>query len=186
MSVKEPPEFHYRLKYNLLTQDNFKTKKRTGEVAMVLIAKKGVWVMKKDHYQKSLYRIPTGGVRISETIQETLARELAEETGVRPVTPKELIGTIDYKIDLPGSLVNFKTSIFLVHLEDQVPICTDPNEGITGFKLITFKEIATLAKRWSTQENSGERPYWSEWSHFRSVLHYKVAELLKENENINF
>lgn len=153
---------------------------------MVLISKKGVWVMKKKHYQKSLYRIPTGGVRIGETITKTLDRELAEETGVRPTTPKELIGTINYKIELPDSRVDFNTSIFLVYLEDQVPMCSDPSEGITGFKLINFKEIEMMAKKWSTQENSVQRPYWSEWSNFRSILHYKVFELLKENENFNF
>lgn len=177
MSVKAPV-FYEQLEYVKLSIANFQTKNRKGEVAMVLRCGDSVWMLRKDHYESSLYRIPTGGIHHEETPTQALERELFEETGAQNKFQTDFLGTIVYQVSLPEGSVNFASYIFLIDFGDKMPVPTDPKEKITGFKLIQMTEIKEIADTWSNQGNLKKKPYWSEWCQFRSILHYKVAELL--------
>ncbi len=179
MSVKNSPIFYEYLKYGKLSSANFQTKKRRGEVAMVLESGDSIWMLRKDHYENSLYRIPTGGIHHDETTLQTLQRELFEETGIREKLKTKLLGTIVYEISLPEEKVYFASYIFTIKFGDRTPVATDENEGISGFKKVAKSRVGQIAQSWANQENLKKKPYWSEWCQFRAILHQKVTELLK-------
>lgn len=178
MSVKEAPVFYERLEYAKLSRANFQTKNRRGEVAMVLQVGNSVWMLRKDHYENSLYRIPTGGIRHEETTLQALGRELYEETGFEENLQPKLLGTIFYSINLPDGKVDFVSYIFLIDFGKRIPVPIDPKEKISGFKLIKKSEIEEIADIWAKQNTEKKRLYWDEWCEFRSILHYRVAELV--------
>lgn len=178
MSVKNSPIFYEYCTYKKLSAANFQTKNRRGEVAMVLNCGDSVWMLRKDHYADSLYRIPTGGIHYDETTLSALSRELFEETGAREKLKTKLVGTIIYEIKLPYEKVYFSSYIFLIGFGEGRPEPTDKGEKISGFKLVKKSEIKRIADTWESQEREKKRPYWGEWCQFRSILHTRVAELI--------
>lgn len=55
-------------------------------------------ILKRSDWTPDIWELPGGRLEFGETAQDTLIREMREETGLE-VTPKEIIGTFDKFID---------------------------------------------------------------------------------------
>lgn len=154
--------------------------KRLGEVAFVLERNNGnIWIIKKSHYPKNFYRIPTGGIEIGETVSEALFRELEEETSLK-LNPTDFLGVIKYKITTTkGERENFATFIFKFFPLENEPTPKDMSENISEHRWVSPLELRRLGEKMNKLkfENDLELGGRQDWAKFRAVLYNEVANL---------
>ncbi|MDI9549479.1 MAG: NUDIX hydrolase [Chloroflexota bacterium] len=139
----------------------------------------------KSIYPDGAYRLPTGGVRQGEAVLETLAREIAEETGLRvgegaqETHVRRLLGVLSYELAHRGLGVSyaFATYHFLVEFPAGAVLNPqDPEERIAGWQWRTPVELGRVA---DTLEATGKNaPYWADWGRWRALSHRFVARAL--------
>ncbi len=139
----------------------------------------------KSIYPQGAYRLPTGGVRQGEAVLDTLAREVAEETGLRvgegaqETRVRSLLGVLSYELAHRGLGVSFPfaTYHFLVEFPCGATLNPqDPEERIAGWQWRTPAELGRVA---DTLEGTGKKaPRWADWGRWRALSHRFVAQAL--------
>jgi 8-oxo-dGTP pyrophosphatase MutT (NUDIX family) len=145
----------------------------------------GVLLHIKTFYPDGAFRLPTGGIHVGESVIETLAREITEETGlvVGPaadqVQVQRCLGVLSYDFVHQGlaRTFSFATYPFLVQMPQRATLHpTDPEEFIGGWQWRTPAELRQVA---DFLEAVGQHaPVWGDWGRYRALLHRFVAEAL--------
>jgi ADP-ribose pyrophosphatase YjhB (NUDIX family) len=144
-----------------------------GEVIMVIVRPNGnVLLHTKDFYPSGVYRLLTGRVLWPEDVEQTLHREVREETSLE-VSVERFLGLIDYAFQWNDQALPFVSYVFELHEIGGELHCIDTDEGITEFREATVNELSQVAGQLEQLE-----PRWQDWGTFRAVAHYMVQTLL--------
>lgn len=151
---------------------------RHGEVAFLLQRPDDrVWLMIKEFYPPGAYRIPTGGVKLGESLEAALARELLEETGFAS-KPSRFLAAIHYSLRASGGEAFFATYLFVVPCGLETPQPQDLDERIADFRTIPIDELAQVGEHLAAlpKRESSEFGNWQDWGRFRAVVHRVAYE----------
>jgi 8-oxo-dGTP pyrophosphatase MutT (NUDIX family) len=141
-----------------------------GEVVLVLErSDASVWLHTKEFYPGETYRLPTGKLLDGETPDDGFARELMEETGFVPPSPKRVARIRYYQNTTP---YRFASYIYHVTDADDTPCPVDETEEIVGWKPVSMPDLDSVA---AELRNLPAR--FVGWGQFRAVAHEVVAEL---------
>jgi 8-oxo-dGTP pyrophosphatase MutT (NUDIX family) len=144
----------------------------------------GVLLHIKTFYPGGAYRLPTGGVHIGETVLDTLAREIFEETGLTvgagagDVRVERLLGVLAYDLHHAAlGATPFATYHFLVRMSPNAMLAPqDPDESIGGWQWRPARELLAVAETLDTVYLRSQQ--WADWGRFRALSHRFVAERL--------
>lgn len=146
---------------------------RRGEVALALQRPDGqVLLHTKPFYPANVYRLPTGGIFPDEPVTSGALREAREETGLT-VRLARCVGIIVYTFRDGARTLPFVSYVFLAQVNDALPVPTDADEAISGFRYVTPAELRAVAT--ALRSLSGD---WSAWGAFRAPPHDLVADAL--------
>jgi 8-oxo-dGTP pyrophosphatase MutT (NUDIX family) len=145
----------------------------------------GLLLHTKTIYPIGAYRLPTGGIQQGEAALTSLAREIAEETGLKVgdgpgcVRVQAFAGVLSYDLvhrEL-DKVFPFATYHFLVEMPaGGVIVPQDADEYIEGWQWRPVRDMAEVAAH---LEGIGrEAPAWADWGRFRALSHRFVAGTL--------
>lgn len=176
----EPQRRSYCLQVSSATYDAWSRKISSGpvacrgEVIMVILRPNGnVLLHTKNFYPEGVYRLLTGRVLWEDDVEQTLRREVAEETSL-DVSVQRFLGLIEYEFRCQARSVPFVSYIFELHEFGGTLCCLDQGEGITDFREAAISELSEIAAHLDNLESR-----WKDWGQFRAVAHHMVGELLK-------
>ena len=145
----------------------------------------GLLLHTKTIYPTGAYRLPTGGIQQGEAALATLAREIAEETGLQVgddaahVRVQAFAGVLSYDLvhQRLGRVYPFATYHFLVEMPAGGVIAPqDEDEYIGGWQWRPAGEMAEVAAH---LEGIGRQaPAWADWGRFRALSHRFVTAAL--------
>ncbi len=145
-----------------------------GEVIMVIVRPNGqVLLHTKDFYPQGVYRLLSGRVLWTDDVEQTLGREVAEETNL-DTSVERFLGLIEYEFRCLERTVPFVSYIFELHERGGKLCCLDRGEGITDFREAPISELSLIAAQLENLESG-----WNDWGQFRAVAHHMVGELLR-------
>ena len=120
-----------------------KTRRETsaGGVVFRRVGAETLFLLIRDSYQN--WGFPKGHLEEGEQPDSAAMREVTEETGLRGLTLRSVIETIDWHFRFRGRLIHKVCHFFLI---ETVESETKPQkaEGITACKWATYDEAATL------------------------------------------
>jgi 8-oxo-dGTP pyrophosphatase MutT (NUDIX family) len=139
----------------------------------------------KTVYPQGAYRLPTGGIHQGERVMETLAREIAEETGLQVgagpdhVQVQRMLGVVSYELARRqlGRSFPFATYHFLVQMPPDATLNPlDPAEMIGGWRWCPPHELPAVAEYLA--QVGAWSPQWADWGRYRTISHRFVADVL--------
>ncbi len=148
---------------------------RRAEVLLVLQAPdRRILLHTKRFYPPGVLRLPTGGIRNGESVEDALRREVKEETGLN-VGEHRLLGVLLYDILFGEKHVPFASYVYWVraHSKDVAP--EDAEEEISAFRWVLPEELPRI-----TEALRHVPPAWQDWSRFRRLGHEFVIRHWKE------
>lgn len=130
---------------------------------------------RKGWYERGVYRLPTGGIEWGEEIEETLIRELEEETGYYGGNQR-FLGILNCNLVYQSTATRFVSYLFyLWDLQGSLRLPTS-NEDISDFRDIAVAELPQVAE--NLRHVPSPRASWGEW---RAVAHDFAYELLVQD-----
>jgi len=148
---------------------------------------RGVLLHRKTFYPQGAWRLPTGGIQEGESVLETLAREIEEETGFQietgpyPVRIEAFLGVLSYAMYHRSQqrTHNFATWHFLVAAPPYAqPVSQDPDEHLEAWDWRSIAEMGRVADE--LQQITAQDSRWRHWGRFRALSHRFVAEAIGE------
>jgi 8-oxo-dGTP pyrophosphatase MutT (NUDIX family) len=149
----------------------------------------GILLHIKTFYPPAAFRLPTGGIHVGEPIEETLAREIEEETGLvigpaaNQVQVERCLGIASYELIHQGlgRRFDFATYAFLVRMPgDAILAPRDPGESIGGWE---WRPAAALSQTADFLNRVGEvDPAWADWGRYRALSHRFLADILSAKQ----
>jgi NAD+ diphosphatase len=144
-----------------------------GEVIMVILRPNGnVLLHTKGFYPAGVYRLLSGRVLWQDDVEDTLRREVAEETSLQ-VKVERFLGLLEYRFRSQGKALPFVSYLFQLRELGGELCCLDEGEAITDFREASIAELSDVAAQLERLEAS-----WQDWGNFRAVAHHMVRELL--------
>lgn len=159
----------------------------------------GVLLHIKSFYPQGAFRLPTGGIHRGQSVEDTLEREIYEETGLvvhrwncdgpapdavhtgavtDGVCVERLLGVSGYQLQHAelGDRT-FATYFFLTRMPPTASLMpTDPEEKIAAWTWTPAGELLSVADRLATIGRVA--PDWADWGRFRAFAHQLVAAAL--------
>ncbi|NIM94966.1 MAG: NUDIX domain-containing protein [Anaerolineales bacterium] len=146
---------------------------RRGEVVMVIEPTDGyVLLHRKGWYERGVYRLPTGGIDVDESVEDALFRELDEETGLEDGDIR-FLGIIDSLIYFQSEAIHFTSYIFHIQNPQGSLSIQHTNEDISDFYEVTIEELSDVAENLRNVP-----PPRTGWGHWRAITHEFVYEAL--------
>jgi len=145
----------------------------------------GVLLQSKRYYPDDCYRLPTGGVNSGEAIEETLVREIYEETGLTvgmaatEVRVEAFLGAVHYRLfhRLWGRTADFATYAFLVRMPAGAELDPqDEEEQLAGWRWLPAPELVHIAGALDSLHLRAAE--WGDWGRFRAIAHQQVHQWL--------
>lgn len=158
----------------LYSSRTYRSQTRRGEVVMA-IERPGrkILLHRKGWYEAGVFRLPTGGIELEDRVDDTLKRELFEETGLRIVSAR-FLGLLDCEIIYETTVVQFISYIF--HLPKTEGVLRLPEkEDIVEFRTIPIADLAKTAQ--DLRAIPAPRNGWGRW---RAVAHEFVYDKLRQ------
>ena len=155
---------------------------RFAEVCMVIRRRNGkIPLLIKTFYPRGAYRLPTGGIHHDERILDALRRETDEETALE-VDVRRFLACISYRdISLPDGSPLFHTFAFLLNEVGGTFKTRDQEEQIEDWIEVEPSALSDVADRLDRIASAASKDIggdWSDWGHFRAIVHRVVAEKL--------
>lgn len=136
---------------------------RSAEVAMAIRRRNGQFLLQtKQNYPGGTFRLPTGGIKRGETIEDALLRETEEETSLE-VEIRRFVAAISYRA--PRGNRVFSSYLFILDERGGTLRTSDPVEGITGWKEAGRAQLDAAAQRLRACGGS-----WADWGRFRALV----------------
>lgn len=155
---------------------------RYGEVCMVVRRPSGhLLTMKKTYYPPNAFRLLTGGIHHGESVFDALLRETAEETGLETEI-RQFLAAVAYRTTTTGDRPAFYTFAFLLDETGGTLGVIDEDEQVEDFleiKPSSLPELAEYLDQLGNQYSPEIGTPWSDWGHFRSIIHRVVWEALQ-------
>lgn len=144
----------------------------------------------KTYYPQGAFRLPTGGINQGEAVEETLAREIFEETGMRVGTAADhvivqrYLGHVAYEFEHPqidpkqsDYRSTFATYHFLVLMPQNGELNPqDEEEEIAGWEWCAVARLADVATQLESIRARDDE--WADWGRFRALSHrFVLAQL---------
>jgi 8-oxo-dGTP pyrophosphatase MutT (NUDIX family) len=146
---------------------------RRAEVAMVIRPNpEWVFLQTKTHYPTGTFRLPTGAMKAGEQPEQTMLRELQEETNLIPGRYQPLF-RLDYLVE--GARQDFYTTAYLIEDPQGQLKSNDPSEGISAWRQAHISDLYAVAHELRQMEAP-----WIGWGIYRSAIHQLTAELLSK------
>ena len=141
----------------------------------------GVLLHIKTIYPDGAFRLPTGGIHAGESVLDTLAREIYEETGLQvgagddAVQVERFLGVAGYEFRHPQlGKRDFATYHFVVRMPPGAVLAPqDPSEMIAGWQWVPAAALATTAEALAGVGDI--TPVWRDWGRYRALSHRFVA-----------
>jgi ADP-ribose pyrophosphatase YjhB (NUDIX family) len=162
--------------------DPVQKRDRSAEVCMVVRRRNGkVLLSIKTFYPRGAHRLPTGGIHHGERIFDALVRETAEETGLETEI-RRFLAAIGYRsTGAPLGPPIFYTFAFLLDEVGGTLETRDTAEQIEEWIEVEPSELGEVADRLdgvTSAESDHIGGDWSDWGHFRAIVHRVVHEEL--------
>ncbi len=142
---------------------------RRGEVALVIERPNGALLLhRKAHYAAEHFRLPTGGVNLSEPVLTAVLRETTEETGLE-VAVQRFMAVIEYTLVFDAIRLPFVTYLF--HLRETGGQLRANDGEAAAFHDCPPAELPAIAA--TLRSIPGQRGYWGRW---RAVAHEVAVE----------
>lgn len=152
---------------------------RRGEVVFAIRQPNGeVLVHSKHRYEQPIYRLPTGGIELSEAVEDALLREVEEETG-QSVIVRRFLAILNCHFRRNGSTIPFTSYLFYLESRTRMLMPEEDDEAST-FRTIPVHAMPQMAV--NLRALNGKRRGWGHW---RSLPHDLVYELLEQNSQFN-
>ena len=145
---------------------------RRGEVVFAIRQSNGEILLHTKHrYETPIYRLPTGGIKRDEAVEEALFREIAEETGQK-VEVRRFLGILDCNFVTEGSCIPFVSYIFFLDSLSMELRPTDTEE-VSDYRTVPVSELGAVA-----QSLRRLKPARRRWGFWRSLAHDLVYSAL--------
>lgn len=150
----------------------YRSQDRRGEVVLAVERRgRGVLLHHKGWYEPEVYRLLSGGIGLAESVEDTLARELEEETGLVLHTTR-FLGVLDCHIHYASQEIPFVSYVF--HLPRTEGVLRLPQiEDISDFREVPIADLPSVA-----EDLRHVPPPRSGWGHWRAIAHDFVYEML--------
>jgi ADP-ribose pyrophosphatase YjhB (NUDIX family) len=151
----------------------YSSRSRRGEVVLA-IERPGRCVLlhRKGWYEPGVYRLLSGGIDWHEAVENTLARELQEETGLTLDTTY-FLGLLDCRIHYASEEVSFPSYIFHLPRTKGVLRLPQTAEDITEFLDVSIADLPSVAE--DLRHVPPPRMGWGRW---RAIAHDFVYEVI--------
>ena len=145
-----------------------------GEVIMVILRLNGNLLLHtKDFYPSGVYRLLSGRVLWQERVEETLHREVQEETSL-DVKVERFLGLIEYEFRCQANRLAFVSYVFQLQELGGELCCIDTGERISDFREAPVTDLPIVAVQLEHLQ-----PEWRDWGNFRAVAHRFVGEMFE-------
>ena len=153
--------------------------RRRGEVVMVIEQTSGgVLLHRKGWYERGVYRLPSGGIDVGESVEKTLFRELKEETGLRNGDIR-FLGIITCLLKYHSEELPFTSYVFhVLHPQGELRI-PKSKEDISDIREVPIGELPAIAE--NLRNNAPPR---ARWGHWRAIAHDMAHETLIPSSGI--
>lgn len=164
------------------------TRGRRAEICYILHRgdpREAVLLHRKFYYPPQLMRLPTGGIQQGESVLDTLAREIEEETsfqiekGPNPVRIEAFLGVLSYEMfhRREQRTHTFATWHFLVSAPATAePVVLDPEEDLEAWD---WRSIASMGQVADELERiTANDSLWHHWGRYRALSHRFVKEVI--------
>lgn len=157
------------------------TRNRRAEICYIMHRgdpREAVLLHRKTYYPANAWRLPTGGIERGESVLDTLAREIEEETsfqiekGPNPVRIEAFLGVLSYEMfhQTEQRTHTFATWHFLVSAPPNAqPVTLDPDEHLDGWDWRSIDEMGTLADE--LEQITAHDSQWHHWGRYRALSH---------------
>lgn len=147
--------------------------RRRGEVVMAIEQNSGaVLLHRKGWYERGVFRLPTGGIDSGDLVENTLFRELKEETGLHGGDTR-FLGIVTCLLQYQSDELPFTSYVFHVyHPQGELRI-PKSKEDISDIREVPIKEFPEIAK--SLRDIPPPR---ARWGHWRAIAHDMAHETL--------
>lgn len=146
---------------------------RRGEVVFAIREPGGhILLHTKRRYERAIYRLPTGGIHLGESVEHALFREVEEETGL-PVRVRRFVGILDCRFRMNGVAVGFPSYVFYLESRCQRVHSVDEDEA-ASFCGVAVDKLPQIAHQ--LRNLGGKRRCWGAW---RAISHDLVYEFLR-------
>ncbi|MBX3054646.1 MAG: NUDIX hydrolase [Caldilineaceae bacterium] len=162
------------------------TRNRRAEICYILHRgnpQEAVLLHRKTYYPAQAWRLPTGGVEQDESVLDTLAREIEEETsfqigkGPVPVRIEAFLGVLSYEMfhQTEQRTHSFATWHFLVSAPPNAqPVSMDPDEHLDGWDWRSIDGMGQVADE--LEEITAQDDQWYHWGRYRALSHRFVRQ----------
>jgi len=151
-----------------------RSRDRRGEVVLAIERPAHcVLLHRKGWYEPDVYRLLSGGIEWDEAVEDTLARELKEETGLTLGTT-HFLGLLDCHIHHASHEVSFVSYVFHLSRTDGMLRLPQTAEDITEFRDVPIADLPSTAE--DLRHVPPPRAGWGRW---RAVAHDFVYEMLE-------
>ncbi|MCB0112782.1 MAG: NUDIX hydrolase [Caldilineaceae bacterium] len=145
---------------------------RRGEVVFAIRQPNGkILLHTKPQYEERFYRLPSGGIRPFEPVEDALLREVEEETG-QIVSVRRFVGLFNCRFHRRGDTAMFASYIFYLESHTAELNATDTDE-IAGYQFVAPEHLGHVAL--ALRSLRGPRRRWGYW---RSLAHDLVYRFL--------
>ena len=147
---------------------------RRGEVVFAIANRKQkILLHTKSFYPDGVFRLPGGGIRWDEKVEDALYREVEEETGLTAQIDR-FVAVIEYEVRRKRQ--SFATYLFLLNSDGKKAKAQDLNEDIAAFKTVTRAELAAVGQQLRHLPEE-----WRVWGAFRAIAHDLIVDALAQD-----
>ncbi len=166
------------------------TRNRRAEICYIMHRgnpREAVLLHRKTYYPANAWRLPTGGIERGESVLDTLAREIEEETsfqiekGPNPVRIEAFLGVLSYEMfhQTEQRTHTFATWHFLVSAPPNAqPVTLDPDEHLDGWDWRSIDEMGTVADE--LEQITARDSQWYHWGRYRALSHRFVKQEIRD------
>ena len=118
-----------------------------------------VWLHTKANYPRHIYRLPSGGINLAETVEAALFREVEEETSLN-CTVERFLGLQSYQFRYGEETADFASYIFALRTDSALPVCQREDE-LSGFRAVLPSQLLGVSSE--LRNLIGSRHSWGQW-----------------------